>query len=961
MLAQGNLFKKKVMSVAVSTVLGLFPSLPVFAQQMDSSANQEDLILEEVLVTAKRKSLMDSLAGKRDADSLTDGISAEELGLFPDDNVADSLTHITGVSVDRTRGGEAQGVSIRGLGPEFSIVTMNNRLMATDAEGREFAFDVLPSEVISQAWVHKSVTASTLEGSIGGAINLVTARPFDNPGRQGAFSLEGNYSDKSSDTGYKVSGVFSDTFADDTMGVLISVLYSDTPVRTDEMSDLNYGTNWSWDHDGDKGWVDWQDSSNMLKIPQTYALTAHLEDRKRTAVSGVFQFRPNSRLDVVIDGLFTRLDTPSTGYTESYYTIGRSSSWHNVTYAGAPTQLNPEGTIVTGYSMTNLIPELVTITDHRVVDTYQIGGNVDFQVSERLTMNADIYLSKAKRDSGGKDQFVVAHGVGGVPNTATFSLNPGGLPNIVFDFDPSTGVNSVSELVADGQFGPHYSQANGVNIDDEVNGLNLTGSYAFDDATLNLAFTDLRLSSFDFGLVYNKRTKERMKLDNQHARELYSGGPFTFAQTGVSVVRPFPIDDFLSDISGNFPRQFVGFDIRAYHEALAAADNNANIINPNTGEPYPEGYSTQDRPVFNANESFAVTESTLSAYVQANLEGDNWTANIGLRYVETDTTSDGWLWEIERIEALSEWNYVVVHKDPEAISYKNSYDQLLPSFNFAYDFTDNLKLRLSWAKVMSRASLNQLSTQTSDDSASWGEWTINHVGNPALAPVEAEQADISLEWYFQEGSAITGAIFKKRIDGFIQDWREKYPEMPEALPQYPRQDFSTGEYVMQPFNVFEPQNLDRANVLGYELGVQHFFDNGFGITASYSYIDTESFISGEKEGVLAGVPDTTYTLLLMYGHEKFNLQLSVNHTESYVLSHWSPFNADGENTYKSTADPMTWVSASGSYNVSDEMVMFVEFNNLLNENWLSYQGRHDTPASYAEWGRKVNFGIRYKF
>ena len=347
--------------------------------------------------------------------------------------------------------------------------------------------------------------------------------------------------------------------------------------------------------------------------------------------------------------------------------------------------------------------------------------------------------------------------------------------------------------------------------------------------------------------------------------------------------------------------------------------------------------------------------------MQANLVGDNWNANLGLRHVSTDTTSDGWLWDIERIDALSEWNYVIIHRDPEAISEENSYSKLLPSANLTYEITDNLLLRLSYAKVMARASLNQLSTQVNDEAASWGEWTINHVGNPALSPVEAEQGDISLEWYFDEGSALTGAIFKKRITGFIQDWREKYPNDPESRPVYPREDFNTGEYIDQPFNVFEPQNLDRANVLGFEAGIQHFFDNGFGFTANYTYIDTESYISGVKEGVLAGVPDTSYSMTLLYEIEKLSLQVSADHTESYITSHWSPLNATDETTYKSTADSMTWMSASASYSFTENLVAYLEVSNLLNDNWHAYQGRKDIPGSYSEWGREANVGVRYRF
>ncbi|MEP1868112.1 MAG: TonB-dependent receptor plug domain-containing protein, partial [Paraglaciecola sp.] len=181
-----NKFRKTRLTLAISLLCS-----SAFTYAADEEVMEDEY--EVITVTSSQKSLIKALDVKRESDSIVDGITAAELGVFPDANVADSLSHITGITIDRTSGGEGQGVSIRGLGPEFSIVTINNRIMATDSSSRDFAFDVLPSSVISEAWVHKSVTASQLEGSIGGAINLKTARPFDNAGTHGAFGAEGIY------------------------------------------------------------------------------------------------------------------------------------------------------------------------------------------------------------------------------------------------------------------------------------------------------------------------------------------------------------------------------------------------------------------------------------------------------------------------------------------------------------------------------------------------------------------------------------------------------------------------------------------------------------------------------------------------------------------------------------------------------------------------------------------------
>src|SRR6187549_1292641 len=216
-----SMSRTQVKRVPVFT-LGLLLGSAAWSQQ-----GSEPDALDEVVVTGTRAALAESLDRKRDAQVVQDSIVAEDLGRFPDANVADSLSHITGITLQRTRGGEGQYVNVRGLGPGFSIVTLNGRILATDGDGRDFAFDVLPSEVISGADVYKSANAANLEGSIGGAINLTSARPLARPGLYSSLHLEGDYNDLSEDTGYKASGVFSNTFADDSMGVMITGVYQD--------------------------------------------------------------------------------------------------------------------------------------------------------------------------------------------------------------------------------------------------------------------------------------------------------------------------------------------------------------------------------------------------------------------------------------------------------------------------------------------------------------------------------------------------------------------------------------------------------------------------------------------------------------------------------------------------------------------------------------------------------------
>src|SRR5580704_12149716 len=212
-----------------------------------TAASNESPELQEIVVTGMRASLEKSLQIKKDASVVLDSINSEELGKFPDADVADSLEHLPGITISRTTGGEGIYVNVRGLGPQYNITTLNNRILATDDDGRDLAFDVLPSEIISGADVLKSTQASALEGSIGGTVNLRTASPFDNPGLHGGVHAEGNDNDMSDLKGSKFSAFVSDTNDDRTWGFLLGGVHSDTKIRTDSLNAYNqniYGPVW---------------------------------------------------------------------------------------------------------------------------------------------------------------------------------------------------------------------------------------------------------------------------------------------------------------------------------------------------------------------------------------------------------------------------------------------------------------------------------------------------------------------------------------------------------------------------------------------------------------------------------------------------------------------------------------------------------------------------------------------
>ena len=265
-------------------------------------------------MTGLKASLEKSLDTKKNAGIVEDSIDAEELGRFPDSDVADSLEHLPGITITRTTGGEGQKVSVRGFGPQYNIVTLNNRILATDDDGRDLAFDVLPSEVISGADVLKSSEASALEGSIGGTVNLRTASPFENPGLHTGVHAEGNYNDMSTLYGKKFSAFIENTMLDNTLGFLVGGVVSNNQTRTDSLNAFSqniYGPTSVMTADGA--------TVPVSVSPCCITFGSIFDTKKREALSGSLEWRPNDHFSLIADGLWTKLEDDQIGYNQSYY------------------------------------------------------------------------------------------------------------------------------------------------------------------------------------------------------------------------------------------------------------------------------------------------------------------------------------------------------------------------------------------------------------------------------------------------------------------------------------------------------------------------------------------------------------------------------------------------------------------------------------------------------------------
>ena len=934
--------------------------------------------LGEIVVTGIRASLEKSLEIKKNAAVVLDSINATELGRFPDADVADSLSHITGISISRTTGGEGQYVSIRGLGPQYNLVTLNNRLLATDDDGRDLAFDVLPADVISGADVLKSSQASAIEGSIGGTVNLRSAHPFDSPGLHSSIRAERNYNEMSHYGGDKLSAFVSDTNGDRTLGVLVGAVWSNTKTRTDA---LNYNT---YDANNPGVWPLSGPTSQPVVAQCCISFGSVIDTKRREALSGIVEWKPTDDLHFALDGLLTRLHDPQVAYDQAYfpdfnYDANGNPEWSNVVVHNG---------LITSFTGNNFTPEVVNQTIDRVVTTSLIGLNGSWKANDKLSFTADLYRSRADKPEGGNDAFVTAGLVSPTPynqNIITWSDNNNALPNIAVNGGPGSyslpNGQSYAAALASGalndnnKWSTHYIGLNGYSIHDTVTGATLDGTFKFDAGILNQLL---------FGVTETRREKTRDDISNDWTGgssqyNFYTtpaGQPITFGSLGANVISTIHLPNYMQGSGGSFPTTVAVFNVQSLLNALKALNGTPFTTVGGTQSVY---NLSNTLPQFNAVNSYAVKEDTTAAYLEAAFSGTgwsgaDWSGNVGVRIVRTTTRASTAVDNIESVTILDTSvptnPAAVVYSNPTPTSASGSYTLPLPSLNFSYWIDKTLQLRFGAAETVSRPELNQLAPTRTDNSVN-RVYQIVYAGNSQVKPVRSYQADLSLEWYFQPKSALTVALFGKKIKDFITNGVTYNVDLGVK-------GYFNGSTTAVPvlYSVVQPINGDKGQVEGVEIGFQHFLPSGFGVHAQFTHNWSKEYLQGVFVGPLEGISPSTASLGLIYETGPISSSVTWDYASSFIAN--SQTEIPG---WSATTASLSWVTAQVSYEFFTGFKVYLEGKNLANAITKTYlNGRSDaiwssgttgvgtssgTSSSvgqgYSASGRTYNLGVSYRF
>ncbi|GMM71160.1 TonB-dependent receptor [Alteromonas gracilis] len=905
-----NQQNKLTKSVRLAIAMGVITSISAPA-----ALAQDERETEVIEVTGIRGSQKANINAKRFSNAIVDAITAEDIGKFPDKNVAETLARVPGITIDRDFG-EGQGVTIRGVQPDQNLTLVNGQAVGTgqwfvlsDAT-RNFNFEILASEMIAGLEVYKSSQADIDEGALGGTVILKTRKPFDLEANSGQVSIEGQYGDIADALDPTLSGLYSWKNDDETFGILFSGSYQERTVeretnedfgwfgpsipRIDPLIEAPVGAS-------QKGAIPWGMGSALFK-----------QDRERVGFDVTAQWAPTDDFDVSVHYLSSTLKADNVNSN----LIG--IPFRGIAYTG--TETSP-GTV----SSDNVVESLSMMgVDNRPAWARFIAyDNIFRDGSEMSTEILDIeghyivgdgkfhfQLGTTTGEGENRDFFTEFWASANGPRAAIDFYNPGG-DNPYIDFTTASPwlANPTDEMWLGGIF-------------DQLNATEDKENYIQIDYE----------HSVDWGAVTEIKTGIKRR-DRSFAQSRFRTDLANLAPVGEGSLGPassFWNGDMINvshDNTNGVAASYFFPDKDSMYNALysvAECADDTTVLCRRTD-------------AFLDESSFDIEEDITALYAMAKFSGDGFRGNVGMRYVETDSTSNG---------------YDLT--TGEAVAFDGGYNEWLPSINLSYDLSEDVLLRMAAARVLTRPAPFQLAPAVNLTP----ETSSGSAGNPQLNPLTANQFEVGAEWYFSESSVAAVTVFKKDINDFI-------------FTKTVSREID-GQQINQ---LRTPENGGSTSIDGIEMQIQHVFDNGFGGYANYTYTDVadaqvdEAVAVTDDDGNIIGAtiatrsvsfPNTSkdsFNVGVFYETDLYSARLNYNYRSEYFIAQ-----TEIGDQFR---DEQSQLDAQFSWNVTETITLKAEALNLTDEIWENYYVRNSDGkrlgGTQSANGRRFFIGASMKF
>lgn len=868
--------------------------------------------VDEIVVTGIRASQQASIDIKRNSVSVVDSIVAEDLGKLPDQNVAESLQRIAGVTIERNRG-EGRYISVRGFGPRFNAVTVNGRTLATDNNGREFSFDVIPSEIISGADVYKSPQASINGASIGATVDIRTIRPLD---QSGSFSIAGSigstWAELADTYNPEASAVVSWRNDSRTLGAALALSYVDQETRNDEFTiGAGHVRRSSTDSYYNAGGVAGARLGPNVAPFQNVSMPSNLSPfffertKEMLGLNAAVQYRPSDSLTLTFDGLLSDADITEQQTGLAYDFAG-----------GVLTeQVVEDGEAVYQYYEGGFVDQIVQY-DNRNVTTSMLGFNAEWEATPNLTVTFDAARSLAERRGHENNAFTTIRR----KNVDVWWDRRGGSPIYEYGFESPNYDNAPTN--PEGITAHYYIWGGGSDVDDETTEVQLDAEWSPGDGGVTVYG----------GLAVQNRIKTIM------ADEMPFGQQCAYCNSDrvlpESLFTNTNRNFFGGSGGGNILRDWLYYDPL---ELVRVVDQFAT-----------EDGITFDPAIPSPSGSSVVDEDVRIGFLMADIEtylGDMPLAiNVGVRIEDTSYTSSGASRTVLSATPTGGGQNTIVVSDVIPVSFQGEYTDVLPSLNARLTVTDDLILRFAASRVITRPTLSDLSPRQSIQTNPGNE-TIRR-GNPDLDPFRATQVEAGAEWYFDDNSLLSFAAFYKNIDSFV------------TLVTTPQQ---VDQVV---FQVTVPDNGDGATVHGFELAYRQVFHdlpapwNGLGVQTSFTYADSDANYTNAVAGVsygLEGLSKYSYSLIGFYEEGPLTARVAYTWRDEFLGV------ASGRNGEPEYFDAYGQLDLGVSYDFNDSVTVYMDGLNLTDEDEFIYSVTPDRTKEFRTTGRRVSAGLRFRF
>lgn len=942
-----------------ASCLAMAATLPAFAQQADVAEASE----ADIIVTGIRGSLQRNLDIKRASSGVVDVISAEDIGKFPDSNVAASLQRLPGVSIQRDGArGEPTGITVRGFGGDFNETLVDGRRLSTATGGRSVDFTTVGADFVGQLAVYKTPEVSLSSSSIGATLNVSYPKPFDKPGTRIAFSASGSMQDEAGKVVPTVGGLFSTTFADDTMGILVDAVYT----RRDTQTNRVYVSGWqggrfapcqiagstaaSCAPTSDPNSVAWATPTNRQSIVGWYQQQYGADQRytKDERIDGriAFQWQPSDDVLLTIDDNYSRqkVETKIDGFGVWF----NQGDLRNV-------ELDENGTTV-NFTQAGTPTDFTAGTDKNIMETNQVGLNLKWNATENLTIDADASYSKSWRNPDGQVNSEGADiGYGGLLGTTLGVRVTGDSKNSFPEFTNYGPNGDESRWTDQSIIGSHVTVRSARENADEIKQFRLGATWKQDDLTIKFGG---RYMEDEFSL------QERNTFANNYWQAWAGYGAPSGRTSGVPIPASLiqgtiSTNNWIPGFSGNLPPVLLNYDARAYSSYLEGLWRGPGTPGFNTG--CCAGFNGPIDLALDPGSVQNITEKSWSAWVSVNfnteIAGMPFHFNAGAREEITKVTSAGLgRLPISIVGSQADPTLLTVSfSDVQPIVESNSYSYFLPALDMKLELTDNLHLRFDASRTLTRPRLDYLGPVLNVGAGQRVGALTATGNNPFLEPYLADNFDLGLEWYYQRNSYAAVNLFLKDVANFIvaNAGRETINGVIDP---------TTGQAAS--FTVSRRVNGPEATVRGIELAWQHVFgDTGFGFNANATFVDTNRPYDrtnlSQSGFAITGLANSA-NVVAFYDKNGYEFRAALNWRDKYLREFGQAQNNSAFGAEPTFVNSALQIDLSTNIRLTDQISVFGEVLNVTNETQSTHGRFSNQLLEVSAYGRRFTAGVRFR-